>query len=211
MARNLNVHIRSHHEDHNGEEQTSEDKNTVSEDHHQSEGTKPGSPHVCPVCRKDFSDVDNLTTHITLQHFRCPQCGEAFVRQRHVVEHIRKVHSTEEDQYITGDHMSTDMNELEMKEEPVIIKEENEDENIDVSSLTPTGDQQYGSSPAECGEKSNNCVSNTQSSETSHFSIHNHPSSPNVAQANNSTSDSNATDDETSLSRTPPANGDNEH
>jgi DNA-directed RNA polymerase subunit RPC12/RpoP len=216
MARNLNVHIRSHHDDHNSEEQTSEDKNTVSEEHHQSEGTKPGSTHVCPICHKDFPDVDNLTTHITLQHFRCPQCGEAFVRQCHVVEHIRKVHSTEEDQYITGDHLSTEMNELEMKKEPVMIKEENEDENIDVSSLTPTGDQQYGGSPehhafVECGEKSNNCISNTQSSETLHLNIHNHPSSPVAVQANNSTSDGNATDDETSLSQTPPGNGDNEH
>jgi predicted RNA-binding Zn-ribbon protein involved in translation (DUF1610 family) len=216
MARNLNVHIRSHHANHSGEEQTSEDKNSVSEEHHQSEGTKPGSPQACPVCHRDFADVDNLTTHITLQHFRCPQCGEAFVRQRHVVDHIRKVHSTEEDQYITGDHVSTDMKELDMKEEPVTIKEENEDENIDVSSLTPTGDQQYVGSPehhafTECGEKSNNCVPDTQSSETSNLNVQNQPSSPHAAQANNSTSDNNATDDETSLSQMPRSNGDHEH
>jgi hypothetical protein len=82
--------------------------------------------------------------------------------------------------------------------------------------LTPT-DQQYGGSPehhafVECGERSNNCVSNTQSIETSHLKVHNHPSSPNAAQPSNSTNDGNETEgDETSLSQTPPANGDNEH
>jgi hypothetical protein len=126
------------------------------------------------------------------------------------------VHSTGEDQYITGDHVSTEMNELDMKEEPVMIKEENEDGNIDVSSLTPTEDQQYGGSPehhafVECGEKSNNCVSNTLRNETSHLNIRSHPSSPNAAQPGNSNNDANDDDDGTSLSRTPPANGDNDH
>jgi len=208
MARNLSVHMRSHHEDRSGEERASEDMNIASEEHYQSEGNKQRSPHMCPVCHKDFLDVDTLDTHITLQHFRCPQCGEAFVRQRHVTDHVRKVHSSEDDQYITGDHVSTEINALEMKQESIIIKEENEDENIDVSSLTPTADQQYVDSPEHhAGEQPDNCVTNTQSNETLHLNIHSHPSSPNATQPSSSTND----DDRKSLSPASPADGDNAH
>ncbi|KAJ9590409.1 hypothetical protein L9F63_016570, partial [Diploptera punctata] len=71
MARNLSVHMRSHHEDHGGEERSK-------------------SGHTCPACHRDFPDLDSLDGHITSQHFRCPQCGEVFSRQRHLAEHIRK-------------------------------------------------------------------------------------------------------------------------
>ncbi|GFG36552.1 hypothetical protein Cfor_06174, partial [Coptotermes formosanus] len=147
MPRNLSVHMRSHHEDHSGEERASEGMNIVTEELYQSEGNKPGSPHACSLCHKGFPDADTLGAHITLQHFRCPQCGEAFVRQRHVTDHIRKMHSVEEGQYVTGECVSTEINEREMQEEPPTVKEENEDENIDVSTVTPTADQQYVGSP----------------------------------------------------------------
>jgi DNA-directed RNA polymerase subunit RPC12/RpoP len=206
MARNLSVHMRSHHEDHNGVERACEDMSIASDEHYQLEGNKQESPHACRVCHKDFPDIDTLDAHITSQHFRCPQCGEAFLRQRHVADHIRKVHSADDDQCITGDHMSTEINTLEMKQEPVIIKEENEDENIDVSSLTPTADQQYVCSPEHHTEEQPNiCVTNTQNNETSHLSIHSHPSSPHTTQQSNSINDA----DGTSLSPTPSADGDN--
>ena len=232
MPRNLSVHMRSHHEDQNGEERASEDVNIVTEEHYQSEGNKPGSPHACSLCHKVFPDADTLGTHVTLQHFCCPQCGEAFVRQRHVADHVRKMHSAEEGQYVTGDGVSTEINEHDMKEEPVTVKEENEDENIDVSTLTPTADQQYLGSPnhhalSDHGEQLESCAKNTKSNDTSHLSIHN-PSSPNAAQQSNSTNDDDNDDDDddddeddgdddddddddgTSLSPTPPTEGDND-
>jgi AAA ATPase containing von Willebrand factor type A (vWA) domain len=224
--------MRSHHEDHNGEERAPEGMNIVTEEHYQSEGNTPGSPYACSLCHKGFPDADTLGTHVTLQHFRCPQCGEAFVRQRHVADHVRKMHSAEEGQYVTGDRVSTETNEHEMKEEPVTVKEENEDENIDVSTLTPTADQQYVGSPnhhvlSEHGEKLESCATNTKNNDTSHLHIHN-PSSPIAAQQSNSTNDDDNDDDDeeeeeeddddgdddddgTSLSPTPPTEGGNDH
>jgi DNA-directed RNA polymerase subunit RPC12/RpoP len=228
MPRNLSVHMRSHHEDHSGEERASEGMNIVTEELYQSEGNKPGSPHACSLCHKGFPDADTLGAHITLQHFRCPQCGEAFVRQRHVTDHIRKMHSVEEGQYVTGECVSTEINEREMQEEPPTVKEENEDENIDVSTVTPTADQQYVGSPnhralSEHGEQLESYVTNTKSNDTSQSHIHS-PSSPNAAQQSHSTNDDNDDDgddvdddddddddDGTSLSPTPPTEGDNGH
>ena len=236
MPRNLSVHMRSHHEDHNGEERASEDMNIVTEEHYQSKGNKPVSRHACSLCHKIFPDADTLGTHVSLQHFCCPQCAEAFVYQHQVADHVRKMHSAEEGQYITGDRISTEINEHDMKEEPVTVKEENEDENIDVSTLTPTADQQYVGSPnhhalSDHGEQLESCAINTKSNDTSHLHVHN-PSSPNAAQQSNSTNDDDAEeeeeeedgddddddddddedddDDGTSLSPTPPTEGDND-
>ncbi|XP_069681891.1 zinc finger protein 423 isoform X2 [Periplaneta americana] len=211
MARNLSVHMRSHHEDHNGEERVSEDLNIASEEQYQSEGSKTGSTHACILCRKDFPDAETLESHVASQHFRCQQCGEIFVRQRHLAEHIRKVHSVEEDQYITGDHVATDINPLEMKQEPITIKEENEDENIDVSSLTPTAEQQFAVSPEHhSGEQADNRVTNSQGNEPAHLNIQSHPSSPNGAKPN-SGANNNDDDGRSSSSPAPPGDGDSVH
>jgi hypothetical protein len=104
--------------------------------------------------------------------------------------------------------VSTEINALEMKQEPVIIKEENEDENIDVSSLTPTADQKYVGSPEHCAEEQpDSCVTDTQNNETSHLNTHSHPSSPHTTQPSSSINNT----DGTSLSPTPSVDGDNAH
>ena len=179
MARNLSVHMRSHHGDHGVEERSSEDMNVESEENYQ-EGSKPG--HTCPVCRGDFPDLDSLNGHVTSQHFRCPQCGEVFAKQRHVAEHVRKIHVAEDEQYM-ADHINTDMSTIELKQEPVAIKEENDDENIDVSSLTPSADQHYIGSPDQ--RSSEQPEANPDSNDISH----NHASSPNTAQKNSNSDD----------------------
>ncbi|PSN39500.1 Zinc finger protein 521 [Blattella germanica] len=183
MARNLSVHMRSHHEDHGGDERSSEDMNLELEEHYQTEGK---SGQICPVCRRDFLDVESLESHVASQHYRCSHCGEAFARQRHVADHVRKVHAMEEDPYIAGDQVTGNM---ELKQEPVTIKEENEEENIDVSSLTPVADQQYVGSPL--GEQA----------ETNAQGNGSHPSSPTVSHAQHGGSGNN--DDAQSSSSTP--------
>ncbi|KAH9953393.1 hypothetical protein BC827DRAFT_1248535, partial [Russula dissimulans] len=59
----------------------------------QSHYDKSLSHNICPVCRDDFYDVDDLREHADEDHHPCQQCNKIFDNYSELQSHDRDVHT----------------------------------------------------------------------------------------------------------------------